>query len=373
MQYSGAFHARRAITQRRDPCGAAVFGAWLFVLAASACTLGSARPVDAPRRVSSQGDLPAVLATVGGEKISSADLRAKAGDQLDKLETQYQLAKGRIIGAALDSLIREKTVVAEAQRQGKSVEELVRAEAGPAGIDPTEVEVAAWFAENQARVGGRTLDQIKPQIADYLRRERLKSAEARLEQRIKAEKKVEITYQPYRLTFDNSAAPTAGNRDAPVTIVEYSDFQCPYCKGVAPSLKQVEQKFGDKVRVVYRQFPLSSIHQFAAKAAEASLCANEQGKFWSLHDAMFADQTKLAVSDLKQTARRLGMDGRKFDECLDTGRFVEQVQNDAKEGQRLGVTGTPALFINGLPVDGGAVPYSVLEAAVQKELDRARR
>ncbi|HSQ31276.1 MAG TPA: thioredoxin domain-containing protein [Gemmatimonadaceae bacterium] len=313
-----------------------------------------------------------MLATVGGEKISSADIRTKAGDQLDKLETQYQLAKSRIIGAALDSVIREKTVVAEAQKQGKTVDQLVAAEAGPGGIDPTDVEISAWYAENQARVGGRTLDQIKPQIADFLRNEKRKAAENKLEQRIRSEKKVEIAYQPYRLRFNNEGAATVGKKDAPVTIVEFSDFQCPYCKGVAPELKQVEQKFGDKVQIVYRQFPLTSIHQFAPKAAEASLCANEQGKFWQMHDAMFADQTKLSVSDLKQTAQRVGLDAKKFDGCLDAGRYVEQVQNDTKEGQRFGVTGTPALFINGLPVDGGAVPYSVIEAAIQKELDRAK-
>lgn len=353
-------------------CGALVLMCSI-ALGSNACKQGSARPVDSSKLSSTTATLPAVLATVGGEPISSSDIRAKAGDDLDKLETQYQLAKNRIVGNALDSLIREKTIVAEAKKQGKTIDELVLAEAGPAGIEPSDVEIAAWYKENQARVGGRTLDQIKPQIAAYLRNERRAAAESKLAQRIKEEKKVEITYQPYRLQFNNVGAPTAGKKDAPVTLVEFSDFQCPYCKGVVPALKQVEEKFGDKVQVVYRQYPLVSIHQFAAKAAEASLCANEQGKFWALHDAMFADQTKLSVSDLKQAARSLGLNGKKFDECLDSGRFAEQVQNDQKEGQRYGVNGTPAIFIDGLPVDGGAVPYSVLETAIQKELGRIKR
>lgn len=373
MRNLGVVHSRDVIVKRRAPLYAGVVAACAVTLVASGCTVGSARPVDTVRQASSQTGMPAVLATVGGEKISSADIRARSGDQLDKLETQYQLAKNRIIGAALDSLIREKTVVAEAQQRGKSVEELVLAEAGPAGIDPTDVEVAAWYQENQARVGGKTLDQIKPQIAEYLRNERRKAAETKLEQRISSEKRLEISYRPYRLQFANAGAPSVGKDNAPVTLVEFSDFQCPYCKGIAPTLKQVEDKFGNQVQIIYRQFPLVSIHQFAAKAAEASLCANEQGKFWAMHDAMFADQAKLSVGDLKQTSRRLGLDGKKFDACLDAGRYVEQVQNDEKEGQRFGVTGTPALFINGLPVDGGAVPYGVLEAAVQKELDRGKR
>ena len=362
-----------ALGTRRSPSYGALIVMCSVAIGAAACQQGSARPADTTKQNAASSTLPSVLATIGDEKITGADIRAKAGDDLDKLETQYQLAKNRIVGAALDSLIRDKTIVAEAQKQGKTVDQLVLAEAGPTGIEPTDVEVAAWYKENQARVGGRTLDQIKPQIAAYLRNERRTAAEAKLAQRISAEKKVEIVYQPYRLKFDNTGAPTTGHKNAAVTLVEFSDFQCPYCKGVAPTLKQVEEKFGDKVDVVYRQFPLVSIHQFAAKAAEASLCANEQGKFWALHDAMFDDQTKLAVSDLKQTARRLGTDGKKFDACLDTGRYAEQVQNDQKEGQRYGVNGTPALFVNGLPIDGGAVPFNVLEAAIQKELDRAKR
>ncbi|HSQ03868.1 MAG TPA: thioredoxin domain-containing protein, partial [Burkholderiales bacterium] len=184
-------------------------------------------------------------------------------------------------------------------------------------------------------------------------------------------RKVAISYQPYRLQFNNEGAPVLGKKDAPITLVEFSDFQCPYCERMWPIMKQVEQKYSDKVRIIYRQYPLVSIHPFAAKAAEASLCANEQGKFWEMHDAMFQDQKKLAVSDLKQTAQRLGMNANKFNSCLDSGRYVEQVQNDSKEAVRSGVTGTPAVFVNGVVIDGGAVPFEVVAAAIDKELQRA--
>lgn len=314
--------------------------------------------------------LPDVFGSVGGEKITMADVRAKAGDDLDKLETQYQLAKSRIIGAALDSIVRQKTLGAEAQKQGKSIDDLVAAEA-PGGIEPTEIDIQAWYKENAPKLGGRTLDQVRSQIADLLRSQRRQEAAKKLQVRLYAERKVAITYQPYRMRFNNAGAPELGKNDAPITLVEFSDFQCPYCERMFPVLKQVEQKYGDKVRVIYRQYPLVSIHPFAQKAAEASLCANEQGKFWQMHDAMFEDQKKLAVSDLKETAQRLGMNGKRFDSCLDSGKYVEQIQNDSKEAVRSGVTGTPAVFVNGVVIDGGAVPFEVVAAAIDKELQRS--
>ena len=330
----------------------------------------AAPPAQAVQQATAKADIPDVLATVGDEKITMADVRGRAGDDLDKLETQYQLTKSRIINTALDSIIRQKTVVAEAQKQGKSVDQLIAAEA-PGGIEPLELDIATWYKENSDRVPGRTLDQLRPQIAELLRNQRRQAAEKKMMERIRTERKVAINYQPFRLQFTNGDAPVLGKKDAPITLVEFSDFQCPYCQRMAPVLKEVSQKFSDKVRIVYRQYPIPSLHPFALKAAEASLCANEQGKFWELHDAMFQDQTKLAVTDLKATAGRLGMDQKKFNGCLDSGRYAEQVQNDSKEALRSGVTGTPAVFVNGIVIDGGSVPYSVVEAAIQKELGRS--
>jgi protein-disulfide isomerase len=335
------------------------------------CRESSATPNDfaVVQQSASPPGPPAVLATIGDEKITMAELRTRAADQLDNLETQYQIAKSRIVKSALDSLIRDRIWDAEARKTGKSVDSLIAEAAGPNGLVPSDADVNAWYQANQSRTGGRTLQELRPKIVDYLTRERRTAAAKKLEERLRTDLRVAVAYEPYRLQLNNEKAPTLGKSEAPVTLVEFSDFQCPFCQAAAPTLKQVEQKFGEKVRIVYRQFPLTNLHPFAFKAAEASLCANEQGMFWQMHDAMFADQQKLSVTDLKQTARRLGMNGKSFDACLDSGRYVEQVQNDQKEGSRIGVNGTPAMFINGVAVEGGAVPYSVLEAAIQKELE----
>jgi len=154
-----------------------------------------------------------------------------------------------------------------------------------------------------------------------------------------------------------------------VTIVEFSDFQCPFCSRLTPTIKQVEQKYGDKVRVVFRQYPLP-FHQNAQKAAEASLCALDQGKFWELHDAMFADQNALGVDQLKATAAKLGVNADKFNKCLDSGEKAAVISADQKAGQAAGVNGTPALFVNGRFING-AVPLEQITTVVDDELRRA--
>jgi len=274
-----------------------------------------------------------------------------------------------VIETALDSLLRQRVLAAEAKKQGKSVDEVIGQALG-ATQAPSDLEIEAWYKDNQERTGGRSLADLKPQIADFLRGQRRSAASDSLQARLNREQNVVVQFEPYRLAFDNSGAPTKGSTSAPVTVVEFSDFQCPFCRGFTPTLKLIEKNFADKVHIVYRQDPIPSLHPFAFKAAEASLCAQEQGKFWELHDAMFADQTKLGVADLKQRARALGMDGKKFDSCLDTGRNVERVQKDMADAQRVGVRGTPAVFVNGVELKGGAVPYDVVAAAIQKELAR---
>jgi protein-disulfide isomerase len=338
-------------------------------LVAAACAKDGSATESAGKSTSSadQG-IPAVLATIGDQKITIEDIRAQVGDDLDRLETQYQQSKSELIGSTLSQILRQRILDDEAKKNGKTYQDLVNAEAGINGVEPTQEEVAKWYNANASRVAGRPLSELESQIADLLRKEKRAAAEASLQARLSKQHRVVINYQPYRLAFDNANAPTLGKPGAPVTLIEFSDFQCPFCNRFAPTLKLVNEKYGDKVHIVYRQYPIPSLHPFAMKAAEASLCANEQGKFWQLHDLMFNDQSKLAVKDLKSSAAALGLDKKKFDTCLDSGRYAEQVQKDMAEGTRVGVTGTPAVFINGVELKGGAVPFETVAAAIDKEL-----
>jgi len=325
-----------------------------------------------PSAAATSDDVPNVLATVGDEQITLADVRSVVGDNLDQMDARYRQGRYALIDKTLQEILRDRVLSAEAKKQGKTVDQLVAAEIG-GPLEPTEIEVSTWYLQNKARVGTRSIDQLRPQIADYLRKERIKQATEKLDQRLNQERNVTIHLQPYRLTLNNQGAPAMGPANAQVTLVEFSDFQCPYCGQFFPTLKQIEQKYADKVRIVYRQYPLTSLHPNAFKAAEASLCANEQGKFWELHDVMFQEQAQLTVRELKQKAGRLGLDQKKFDSCLESGRFTERVQEDLREGARVGVTGTPALFVNGVQIEGGAVGFDVVAKALDKELARAQR
>lgn len=159
-----------------------------------------------------------------------------------------------------------------------------------------------------------------------------------------------------------------GAADAPITIVEYSDFECPYCSRHTPTIEQILDAYPDQVRVIFRHFPLS-FHQNAQKAAEASECAAAQGKFWEMHDKLFAlnDAGSLSVDSFKSAAGELGLNQTTFDTCLDTGTYAQKVQDSFDSGVAYGVEGTPATFVNGQLVSG-AVPFSSFQTMIDSLL-----
>lgn len=175
-----------------------------------------------------------------------------------------------------------------------------------------------------------------------------------------------------KVSVDVGNAPMMGNADAPITIVEFSDFQCPFCERffteTLPMIENTYVKTG-KAKIYFMQFPLS-FHDQAQKAAEASLCARDQKGdtgFWAMHDKMFQNQASLSVDNEKKWAREIGLDGAKFDSCLDSGKFAAQVASEEAYGQTLGVSGTPAFFINGVPLTG-AQPFSAFQQTIDAEL-----
>ncbi len=164
--------------------------------------------------------------------------------------------------------------------------------------------------------------------------------------------------------------PVLGDPQAPVTIVEFSDFQCPFCgKFFQTSEKQIIEKYikTGKAKFIYRDFPLTGIHEHAQKAAEAGQCSHEQGKFWQYHDLLFQRQAELGVSNFKRWAEEIGLNKDQFNQCLDSGKYADEVQKDFQDGQALGVTGTPGTFVNGRLIVG-SVPFAQFESAIEEAL-----
>ena len=176
--------------------------------------------------------------------------------------------------------------------------------------------------------------------------------------------------QPVIAEVSEDDDPVKGSDNAPVTIIEFSDFQCPYCgKFYEETLPQITETYIEtgKVKLVFRDFPLN-FHQYAQKASEAAECADEQGKFWEYHNILFENQDALTIDDLKQYASDLNLDTEQFNECLDSGKYEEEVKSDMEDGSSYGVSGTPAFFINGQLLSG-AQPFSAFQSVIEQELE----
>ncbi len=313
------------------------------------------------------------VAEVQGVAISLEELQSGAAEELEKwrmealqFEAKQERVRHEILEKQLDALVAEKLVALEAAEQGLSDEELLEKEVLNNFEEPTQEEVDSFYQTNQQRLQG-SKTQLLPMIRQYLADQKSEKIYQDLVDQLKTKFGVITLLQPLRIDVATEGHPSNGPTDAPVTIVEFSDFECPYCQAMLGTIKNVQETYGEKVRLVYRQFPLNSIHPNAQKAAEASLCASDQGRFWEMHDLMFEDQRGLSVEALTKKAESLELDGPAFETCLTSNKYAEQVKQDVMDGTVVGVTGTPAVFVNGRPLVGN-VPYDQLAEIIDDEL-----
>lgn len=315
------------------------------------------------------------VAEVNGQAITQDELNRAAADDLKGLETKrlqsdasLNQEKQEIMTRALDELVANKLIEAEAKKQSLEPQKLLENEVDSKVKPPTQADAEAFYEANKARIP-IPKEQAMPQVMDYLLERNRGQAHDAFIERLKKEYGYKSYLEPLRVSVETQGHPTLGPDNAPVTIVEFSDFECPFCGGLYPTLKEVEKNYEGKIRVVYRQFPLTNIHPHAQKAAEASLCAFEQQHFWEFHDSMFGNQKELSIPDLKQRAVDMKLDTEKFNQCLDSGRENAVIQTDVQDGARAGVTGTPAMFINGRFLSGNQ-PYDTIKNMIDDELDR---
>ncbi len=304
-----------------------------------------------------------VLATVGARSITRAQVEETVRAQLLAVENQrYEALRG-----GLDQLVSQALIEQEAAARGSNPEALVQTEVMLKATTPTEAEIAQLYEQAKGQLQNRELDEVRPQLIGYLTQQQQGQRQAEFLAELRAKYPTKIALRPPIIEVDSAGRPSKGGAaDAPIRIVMFSDYECPFCKRGEDVVDQVMATYGDKVHLVFRDYPLP-FHANARPAAEAAHCANDQGKFWEYHGTLFSNQTALTVADLKRYAGELGLDQGKFDSCLDDGTFKAEVEKDFVAGGSVGVDGTPAFFINGRMLSG-AQPFEQFKAIIDEEL-----
>ena len=312
------------------------------------------------------------VAVVDGKPVTYGEVEKEQGGKLAQAEIKAVTDLYDVRRNAIEQFVTKRLLEEEAKSKGLTLEQWFDKDLLAMVPAPGDEDMKKFYEQNKAQMGGQTYDQIKDRIATYLKQQKGRDQLSKVVDDLKQKHGVQITLAQPNLPRVEVAAtgPSRGPENAPVTIVEFSDFQCPYCGREVPVVERVMKEYDGKVRLVFRHFPLD-FHPFAQKAAEAGACAADQGgeKFWKLHDRMFTNQQKLAVDDLKGYAKDAGLDSGRFDKCLDSGEKRTLVETDTKAGQEAGVNGTPAFFVNGVFING-AVPYEQFKDAVDRELKR---
>ncbi len=302
-----------------------------------------------------------VVATVGGRSITLREVEQAVALSLYQADQR----RSQLLQQAIQHMIDEQLLAGEASRKGLSVSQLLD--------EASQSESIARFANLPApvkRLGPSSSQSSPDSDSAQTLREQARIRQALLVSlRRKAEIHVTLpTPEPPILAVSGDDDPRIGPDNAPITIVEFSDFQCPYCQRSVGVMKELLRIYGEKIRLVYRDYPGPN-HPFAEQAAEAAQCAGEQGKFWEYHDTLFDRQTSSKGWDFLALATELGLRQDAFAACLNSGRFREEIAKDIQDGFKLGITSTPTFFINGRPLVG-AQPLASFQMLIDNLLDQ---
>jgi protein-disulfide isomerase len=302
-----------------------------------------------------------VLAIVNGEQITSGNIE----DSLLPLVFDVQERVYKLRRDELELSINDALLMQEAQRRKITTNALLDTEIKPNPV--TETDASAFYDKNKDRVSG-DFAQTKESIIRYLEQIELRKVERAYVDKLRAAASIQtflVAPEPPVLAITTADQPSLGNASAPVTIIAFTDYQCPSCAATKPTLDRLVKEYGDKLRLVVRDFPLDQ-HADAFKAAEAAEAAREQGKYWEYAEILMRNQTALSVTKLKDYATELSLDRARFDQALDSGQFAERVRRDLEDGTRLRIDATPTLFINGRRVMDNS--YDSLKATIETAL-----
>ena len=301
--------------------------------------------------------------------ITAQEVEIALGRPLSQLHQQiYTLERQK-----LDELIDERLLSEEAKKRGIPVTNLIEQEVDTKILPVTDDEIETLYKANKARIPVE-LEKVREQIRNLLRDQRLTAQKRSFIKSLRENAKIVSYLKPppaFRAEVSVVEEPFRGPEKAPVTIVKFEDFQCPFCKQVQPTFVDLLKRYDGKLRLVHKDLPLEAIHPQARQAAEAARCADEQGKFWSYHDKLYAGSPKLSPEELKSYAKEVGLNVDSFEHCLTTRKYQAIVQKDLSEGTQLGLTGTPTFFVNGREVSGNQ-PLDTFGAMIDEELGRAK-
>jgi protein-disulfide isomerase len=325
-------------------------------------SVGKGADINAPNLAPS-----AVLATIAGKPITAAIMN----ERLKPVIYQLRLNAYQIERPALDVAINDLLLLAEAKVKNVAPEEIVRKEITEKIKQPTDAEITKFYEDNKSGLKVE-LSTIRNQIISYLQDQDRQRLEQELSDRLRKGANVRLMLSEPEApvqTISVDDDPSRGDANAPVTVVEFTDFQCPACAAMNPVLDEVLAGYGNKVRLVVRDFPLS-MHANAFKAAEAANSAHAQGKFFEYAALLFKRQNALDVASLKKYATELGLDRKQFDAALDSGKYADEVRHDMDEGQTYGIGSTPTIFINGKMLK--VLSKEALKAAIDEALSKSR-
>ena len=315
--------------------------------------------------VTKQAPRPGVVAKIGNEEITFDALVGE--DKMDFFELQkreYELKMER-----LNKLMVERLIGAEAKKANMTLEDYINKKVIGGDVKISEKDYKKFVAEKHIPEAQIT-PQIKEKIMAYLQNNKKEDAVKDKVAKLTEKEPVEVYFAKPKMIVPVEAGngPAFGKTGAPVTIVEFSDFECPFCSRAAETVTELKKKYGNKVKLTFRHFPLP-MHPNARPASEASMCINEQStdKFWKFHDLAFKNQTKLDKANLEKYAKDAGADVKKFNECLTSKKFADVVQKDLDYGSKIGVKSTPTFFINGQLVSG-ALPIESFSEIIEEEL-----
>lgn len=309
-----------------------------------------------------------VVGQINGAPITLGEVDAHDAATLCKARVGFRQQLDELRQTALDDLIATRLLEAEAKRQKTSVDALLSKAASTVPA-PDEAAMKAFYEQYKERIQ-EPYEAVKPKIAEVLGQQAQQVARATLLDGLKAAAKVSTDLPPLRIPVEATGF-SKGPADAPITVVMFADYECPYCSRGAHSLEAAAAKYAGKIRMVYRDYPLP-FHSNAVPAAVAARCAGAQQKFGAMHDELYAHQDALTGEALTSYAKKIGLDMKAFAACQSDAKHSAAIEADTAAGAAAGVDGTPAFFINGIKL-GGAQPSEAFEAIFAQELARTKK